>query len=362
MQQAHLKLKEIIWEITGKCNNHCEYCGSKDVWNTNIDDSTTQNICDKICKYPPEQIDISGGDPLLVNYKTHKYIIDKLKEKNIICKILLNPKSLLNCDYDKILQLYDWIGISLNTKEEFDALINETLSEGVATNFVRNHLSRSTIITNFNLQNIWNIDMIYNFVKKYNLAWQVQFTVYPENENKNAIYHNSDAVKYIVNKLKEYNYEKLILSDNMNSGNCGAGLSSLGITYDGKVSPCLSMRSWTKDFDIGSLFGDQCSEDSFDYDNPLEYIWKTYFSEYRFGEFKCCKDVCNNQCIDKLLNESIAPSNLSSDEIDDLLIGKEIKYPLDNTQQVLYYGVTMPNVMAYAVSGYDFTVLTNNKE
>jgi hypothetical protein len=40
------------------------------------------------------QVNISGGNPLLVPVLTHKYITDRLKSVGVECKILFNPFNL----------------------------------------------------------------------------------------------------------------------------------------------------------------------------------------------------------------------------------------------------------------------------
>jgi molybdenum cofactor biosynthesis enzyme MoaA len=59
-----LELQEIVWEITGECKNGCSYCGSKDAWNCITDVDKICKIADEIAKYPPKEINMSGGDPL----------------------------------------------------------------------------------------------------------------------------------------------------------------------------------------------------------------------------------------------------------------------------------------------------------
>ena len=95
MQQPLIKLKEIIWEITGECKNGCRYCGSKNVWNIKTDEDKILSIAREICEFPPEVIDISGGDPLLVSHEAHNNITTLFRNKNIKPHILFNPKSLI---------------------------------------------------------------------------------------------------------------------------------------------------------------------------------------------------------------------------------------------------------------------------
>jgi organic radical activating enzyme len=55
MQNSHLKLQEIIWELTGRCENCCEYCGSKEAWSVKIDEKNIRKITDAIVKYVESQ-------------------------------------------------------------------------------------------------------------------------------------------------------------------------------------------------------------------------------------------------------------------------------------------------------------------
>ncbi len=296
MQNSHLKLKEIIWELTGKCNNRCEYCGSKDAWKVTINPETIVKIAENIAKFPPEEIDISGGDPLLVNFAVNEQVVKVLKDKNVKCKIIINPKSIMKADVG-VLGLYDWIGVSINTEEELNLLL-----KGFT------FLNKSTIISNFNLQNIFLYDKIQDFVKTHNLTWQVQYTVFKESEKTLALYENQPSLDFFFTKIKKSieNGVKIVLADNMNTGNCGAGLCSLGILYTGDIVPCLSMRSWVEDINsliVGNILGNEGCSDNFK-NNPLKYIWENRFNKYRFECFKCCKDHCKNKAFNLYKDKS----------------------------------------------------------
>lgn len=281
MQTPILELSEIIWEITGRCNNHCDYCGSKDIWNETIEESVILKIADEIAKYPPKQIDISGGDPTLVSLDIHKQVYKKLKDKQVFCKMLLNPKSLANENVSELLKLYDYIGISVNNLNEL-----KLLKSSIDLNTIKHKI---TIITNFNLENIFEFDNIKQVVKQYDLGWQIQYTVYKESD-KFSLYENDSSLKFLKDKINMASTEvKLVLSDNMTRQACTAGRYSIGILSTGDVVPCLSMRSWTnvKELSQGNLLT-----------LSLEDIWKTGFTDYRFKSFKCCKDHCGNKAID----------------------------------------------------------------
>lgn len=350
MQNEILKLQEIIFEITSECKNNCSYCGSKEVTNIATDEDRIRNIVDKIAEYGKiDKINISGGDPLLVSYETHKYLVNTLK--NIKEKtILINPKSLIKESVSStpsyiqdIFCIYSWIGISINTKEELN----------IYKNYKKEHNrygSKYTIITNFNTTNIFMFDEIEKFVKEQDLMWQIQYTIYKDENNEKAIYNNEEAFIYFQEKINKSN-ARIVLADNCNNGRCGAGLHSIGITYDGNVLPCLSMRSWIGDKNLpwqGSVFIEGMT---------LEDIWENNFRDYRFKEFKCCKDHCKNKAINKIAKVTIDTVTITQQEWDKItpLYGIQKDYPQKvypaKFPDVSVYSVVTPNVMAYAVQG-----------
>jgi MoaA/NifB/PqqE/SkfB family radical SAM enzyme len=341
MQNPQLPIKEIIYEITGKCYNGCSYCGSKEAWKNEIDEIKIKAIIDNICTYPPEAIDISGGDPLLVSLETHKYLINKLAwsgTKSI--KIIVNPKSFAGIDNEEKIHkvlLYNWIGLSVNTKEELD----------IAKNLVDNLKNRVSIITNFNIGNCFLFDEIKALVNDKKCLWQVQYTIYNE-ENDMALYgENEAAKKFFFDKINTSLDEgvEIILADNMTKGECSAGKYSLGVLSDGTVVPCLSMRSWNKNISSISQ-GNLLIRSLYD-------IWHREFVNYRFETFKCCKDHCNNA---EFCREIKTPTTLTINTTplwgkDNTVVPVYSVYTPDkdfkNTRTVLY-GVVDDNSYVYA--------------
>jgi len=302
MQPQGIKLREIIWEVTGACKNGCSYCGSKECWNEVIDEDRIKLIVNAISLYPPTAIDISGGDPLLVSLDTHRYIKEMLKDKaGVMIKVLVNPKSLYTHDNDKkeifygdnvlkILDLYDWIGLSINTEEEL---------KQCCCSIVPSWLKKCTVITNFNLSNIFLYSAIEEFIKNNNLSWQIQMTMYKA-ENSEALYSSEHAIELLSLLIQKSLKEgvKVIPADNINGGSCGAGTSCIGILSSGIVVPCLSMRSWKS----GDEFEKATRGNILDY--GLEAIWENSFDDYRFKPFKCCKDYSGNvDCLQKVIKE-----------------------------------------------------------
>jgi MoaA/NifB/PqqE/SkfB family radical SAM enzyme len=339
----NLKLKEIIWEITGQCKNGCSYCGSKEVWNEPIDIRKIKAICDKIAEYPPEEIDISGGDPTLVPIEMHKYIVTTLK--NTKCKILLNLKSLDQRDNPQevfdILSLYSHIGISINTREDVEIYKKYNVSS-----------FKHTIITNFNIANMFLFNSIASAIG--NTIWQIQFTVYNDSDNELALYNNPEALIQMQSYLDKCSNQNIVIADNANNGECTAGLNTLGILSDGSVVPCLSMRSWCNKIGHeveGSLYPN----------TSLKHLWMNGFQEQRFGTVRSCKDHCKKQILWKNRFGNIVTAVYAAYANP---IGEGVPYVDPRSYQVTVYAVTtQPPTMAYAVTtirttdaDYDVTI------
>ncbi|MFA5999919.1 MAG: SPASM domain-containing protein [Candidatus Paceibacterota bacterium] len=326
-KREHLGLKEIIWEVCGACNIRCSYCGSKECWNDKIDEKKIRKIADAIALYPPEQIDISGGNPMLVSYGTHKYIVSKLKKTK--CKVLINAKVLndsvdnyLTClDNMNKLDLYSWIGLSINTKDEINSFRSTTFNKKVE--FLK---GKVTVITNFNADNLDLFNDIYAVVKDLGCLWQIQFTVYKGNSKK-AIYLNEELLSRFDSYLSNTFDPNIILADNMNSSNCAAGKHSIGILNNGDVIPCLSMRSW---LDVKEVVEGNILKKS------LKSIWESGFGKYRFSDFKCCKDHCKNRVFSTFRLAPYFPQPFEN-------------YPTIDAPQIILYGVSPNTTVVYAV-------------
>ena len=208
MQQPPIKLREIIWEITGECHNNCSYCGSKGVSEKTLTHQEIIDIAQSIADFPPQEINISGGDPLILPIEVHAEVLKILRKSNIVCKIIVNPRSIggQSSAAIDIIEMYDWVGISINNQKELELF--RTIAEA--------HDLKCTIITNFNVQNLYQFDEIEAFAKTYDKMWTIQFTVYPDKDNPLALYNpdNSTAFEILREKV-EASSAKIVLSDNI---------------------------------------------------------------------------------------------------------------------------------------------------
>ena len=275
-----LKLHEIIWEITNKCNNNCSYCGSKEITTTTtpVADDHYKKMIDRIAEYPPDILDVSGGDPLLVGYEVHLYLREKLKTTK--CNILINPLSLrYKTQKMEIVNLYPLVGVSLNTEDEIRAF--EEIRDKIS--------SPITFITNFSLLNLYLVDTLSDVIR--NNPWQIQFTM--SRDQTITIYDKTKALEKLnleLGKRKSKGWP-IIVADNASADKsaCTAGINAIGILYDGSIVPCLSMRSWCSNISA-QIQGNIKTDD-------LKTVWLTKFQDSRFDDCDCCKDFCHNALI-----------------------------------------------------------------
>lgn len=337
-----LKLNEIVWEITNKCDNQCHYCGSRHITNnpTVIDH---KKIIDAIAEYPPNTLDVSGGDPLLVDYGIHQYLREKLR--TVSCHIVINPLSLrYKLHKAKIVNLYNRVGVSLNTEEEIRAFgdVSDKISAPI------------TFITNFSLLNLYLVDSLSLTVG--NSPWQVQFTM---SDDPYITIHDKPKALEMLNaalgKRRQHGWP-VVVADNANHGECKAGINSMGILYNGLVVPCLSMRSWCKELTT-EIQGDLNKED-------LKTIWTTKFESRRFDDCRCCKDFCSKAKIEITLPK--VEGKMTTTQHTDWLIMDRGEFR-QVAPQVTVYAVFSPNDFTYqatpiyAVSGGTTRIFNNEK-
>lgn len=322
----NIKLREIIWEVTTKCDKGCDYCGSSDILNSEDEkDSDKLLIAREIADYPPKEVNLSGGEPGLLDTKLLNEIIDILKEAGCIVKVITNGKLFNNHDNSTI-KKFDAIGLSINSEKDIKEFTNLYTS-----NYYE--LKPITIITNFGTHNIWEFDKIKDFTSRFK-CWQVQLT-----DVKYLL--PKDGIKHLYEKLN--NCSNVVMADNLQyNHDCTAGIYSCGILYNGEVLPCLSMRSWCED--LSKKNNKYYSSNGNILNNSLKEIWENLFKDRRFGDDNsCCRDCVKYPEI----NESDKNFQIN-DQIVTISPYECKKY---NPSNVYVYAVPNPNtqICMYAV-------------
>lgn len=341
-----IKLKEIIWEITPKCNKNCDYCGSKNILNSKpLRDSRLELIAENIIEYGVGEVTLSGGEPGTLNSNILLNIINMLKKGGVKVKAVTNS---LLFNYQNIIDSLDAVGLSVNTEDDIQNLRNfaNDYKDGYMGEdiFVINK-NKTTAITNFGTHNIFYFDKIVNFLYDKEIkTWQIQLTM-----GKYQL--NSEGIKYLWDKIEKERTDNftIVLADNLQSEHeCTAGIASCGISYKGEIIGCLSERSWNSG-NFRNIYG-LILEGK----NDLKNIWEKEFKDCRFSDRCSCRSKIEYPKIIKRID----PINTKFKEID---INKRAFEPLEFPNQprvvaygvipnqTLVYGVSSPSIMAYAV-------------
>ena len=261
---APLQLKEILWEVTNKCDKNCDYCGSKEVIDKcgPLSDDSILHIAEEISKSSVSQVILTGGEPGCLSNKLFSNIISILKTSDIDIKVVTNGLVFNNNMLHDTIKTY---GLSINTLQDIEDAKNIEL------------YAKTTIITNFGTHNIWDSKKIFEFATKYPL-WQVQLTM-------GEYQLTADGIKFLREKIEEYRQTEkctIVYADNLQYQHiCTAGVKSCGITWDGNVVACLSERSYDKNMKI---YGNVLKRSLID-------IWYKEFVDIRFKcDRKCCRD------------------------------------------------------------------------
>lgn len=297
-----LKLKEVLWEITNKCDKNCKYCGSKNsLSNDNPSIDTITAILYSIVEYPPEIVTITGGEPGCLDIDVLDNVIGVLSAYGVKVRIVTNGRFLQYASHYKNFDKVEVIGLSVNEPWPY------------WFDYVEGHEKDLTIVTNFGTHNIWHFDKLAKFISDSNFnTWQIQLTMGEYMLQKEGIAYLREKIRSLNDPKCEYkvNY---ILSDNLQDIHvCQAGISSCSITANGEVVPCLSERSRTVESTVtieGSLL-----------QNSLKDIWENAFKEIRFNGPWCksCRSCITYPNIDILtptISSNNKPQTIAADDV-----------------------------------------------
>lgn len=196
---------QIVWNLTSRCNQKCKFCFRKKCADSSIEEN--KKIVDKLSKLNIKSLSISGGEALL--YKDIFCLLDYIKIKLPKVKLILNT----NCqsvDYNIlsiIINKFDAITLPI---ESIDSRYNTEIGRGAKhiENILRvlefcNDKIEIKINTVIMKDNVYQIEKIYNLIKKHNIKrWKI-FRFLPVRDAK--IYDNefriSDEISLILENM-----------------------------------------------------------------------------------------------------------------------------------------------------------------
>lgn len=309
-EMSVLKLQEVLWEITPKCDKGCSYCGSKDIINKKpLDDNDLIKIAKQLVEYGVEEVTLTGGEPGTLaeeNPEIIPLICNILNEGGTKTKVVTYGK-IVEIYGERSLELFDVIGISVNELADIECVANLPINPHY-----------QTMITNFGRHNIWDFDELAECAKKFN-CWQIQLTMGNE-------VLNPEGIKHLRNKIGDCDVTNsdttIVLADNLQvCHKCMAGIKCCSITYTGDVAACLSERSYGG---VQNIYGNLLKED-------IGEIWENEFKDVRFKDCrKCCRDHIEYPEIDEN-HRSLPPI---------IIKGNDQGYPNPINPQVTLYGVS----------------------
>ena len=307
----------IGWELTLACNLRCGHCASTAGNSRKQELSLPEaiNICDQFPDLLVQEVNFTGGEPLLCEYWPE--IMAYLQKIEISTKVLTNGYALTR---DLVQQLHDLgisgIGVSIDgLADKHDTLRGPAgLFDNIFDNIV--HVQQLkiplTIITTVTSQNLNALPQLLDFLISRGIqSWQMQplFPLGRGEENDYLQLSNLDYLRFgdfIVNwkeKAKRQGLE-IMLADSYGYytdrdqrdppwRGCPAGLYSCGITSDGKIKGCLSMPDQLIE---GDLRENDLWEIWFD---PQAFFYTRHFSPSKLGsncrECEYAKD-CQGGC------------------------------------------------------------------
>lgn len=313
-----IKLKEVLWEVTNKCNRNCDFCGSKGILNR-VDTSSEQkkDIARSIGEIA-EVVTLTGGEPLLLCDTLLEEILSIFKEYDCKVDVVTNGDNLTNSH----LKMFRNIGVSVNSIEDAKTALN-TIDNILEINSRPENI---VFIMNINKLNFFDLEPIISQVAGTGIGFQFQLTMYKDD---NPAKINGVEINEVRNKidLLSNKYGVLyVLADNLQEHHdCQAGIYSCGVLFNGDVVGCLSERSWNNSMNVqGNVL-----------EESLTNIWINEFKKERFDSCKCCRD-----CL-KYVEDTKDDQNTDEKSKDLPTI------PSDDLGKVALYGVSTPKQPPY---------------
>jgi radical SAM protein with 4Fe4S-binding SPASM domain len=308
----------IVWETTLKCNMNCIHCGSSAGTKRNKELTTKEaiKVLDDLRKLGTNLVTMMGGEPFL--RKDWEIIAKHIKDIGMELTIITNGYLIDEKIISKLRKLDPYtIGISIDggKKETHDSIrrVKGSFEKcKKSLDLLEKANIRKSVITTVHKKNFKELPKLRDQLLNKNLAWQIQMAVPLGRFPKELMLSKEEfysVALFISSTKKKYKTKELAVIGAHNFGyfskvipnvmlfpwlGCQAGITTVGLTSDGKVKGCMSLPDTY-------IQGDVRKED-------ISKIWKApKFASYNRnfkktdlkGECKNCKlgKKCKGGCI-----------------------------------------------------------------
>ena len=314
------KLESFVWEFTMGCNMRCRHCASacKERLPDELTTEESLALVDDIALLKPKWMSFSGGEPLLrddwyeIAKKIQSYGIDvrmitngSLINEDCVQRMKDAGMSIISVSMDGTREIYNYI-----RGGDFYSLAENALSllgkAGIASG------SNTTVIK----ENIDNLPELRNELVRMGVrSWQIQPGLPDGNlaENRESILEPDDFLKLIDFAYEEnkkgdiyvalaedigyYTRKEIITrkaalqSDKLPVWDgCNAGIRSLGISHNGDITGCTSIRR--KGFIEGNVRSRRVSDI---WTDENSFAWRRQLSQDKLKGF--CKTCIYKNCL-----------------------------------------------------------------
>ena len=297
--KINTNISSVYISITNRCNLRCIHCCSKSESETeDLSFEEFQVIIGNLKKINPENIVISGGEPLLNN--SFREIVCNLKDvlPNSILSLSTNATLISPENIEFIMENFNSIEISLDgyDDESVKLIRGEHVYDKVINNIKllkNNNFNKVSVSMVFGEKNIEKIDEFISLNDKLGTIPIIRYFT-PEGrgyDNHNIYTDKKCSIPITICSM----YNKFIINGDClpDSCNCYAYIDSFFINYDGQAYPCTSL---IKDEFIIYDFASNSFDEKYFYDalknNRIEFIDKYM----RFNNSKCKKCDVNVFC------------------------------------------------------------------
>ena len=230
-------IRSICWDITSRCNESCKFC-YRNPDNCELSLEENKDILKKLIDFGVDKISFVGGEPLLYkdlfelvewgkNYAHGKTCFSITTNTILLTKVVDNKLQIDTEIMEKVVELFDWICLSLDGSNE---IVQERMGRN-SLHFsrimlllhyfdVNNYQRKLKINTVVSIINKDNIEVIYDLITSFNVKRWKLFRFLPSRgsalKNKNSYFISSEDFRKTVERVIDLNEKEKKLKISVN--------------------------------------------------------------------------------------------------------------------------------------------------